>query len=195
MINYKNKKSGFTLIELLVVISIIGLLSSVVLSSVASARDKATDAKVVSERHSLQIAIQLFKNQYGRYPNPGDTSLHCLSKTNCVFAGINYSTNFSGELAKLSIPKDENSNQITFIKKASAYINNMLPAALTANPLIQPSVSTYQGPFYQCIDSGCVDVRIIFTTKNAISGLPGMVTGLTGVYEQSADGVAASSFY
>jgi type IV pilus assembly protein PilA len=39
--NLKNDKRGFTLIELLVVISIIGMLSSVILVSLTSARDRA----------------------------------------------------------------------------------------------------------------------------------------------------------
>jgi prepilin-type N-terminal cleavage/methylation domain-containing protein len=48
-IKYKNK--GFTLIELLVVIAIIGVLSSIVISSVNTARNKAADAAL---RKSLQ---------------------------------------------------------------------------------------------------------------------------------------------
>lgn len=53
-------KRGFTLIELLVVISIIGLLSSVVLSSVNSARAKARDAKRYSDVRQINNAIQLY---------------------------------------------------------------------------------------------------------------------------------------
>ena len=67
-----NKSKGFTLIELLVVISIIALLSSVVLASLKGAREKAQITKTVAEMKGLQTAIELYRNQFGKYPNQVD---------------------------------------------------------------------------------------------------------------------------
>lgn len=64
----KSKIKGFTLIELLVVIAIIGLLSSVVLASLNTARMKSRDAKRLSDMHQMQIALELYYNSFGRYP-------------------------------------------------------------------------------------------------------------------------------
>ncbi len=68
----KNKiKSGFTLIELLVVIAIIGLLSSVVLASLNSARVKARDTLRMESLRELQKAVEVYYNDTGHYPNDG----------------------------------------------------------------------------------------------------------------------------
>jgi prepilin-type N-terminal cleavage/methylation domain-containing protein len=63
----KNKK-GFTLIELLVVISIIGVLSSVVLASLNTARAKARDAKRKQDMRTISTALQLYYDKFGTMP-------------------------------------------------------------------------------------------------------------------------------
>jgi prepilin-type N-terminal cleavage/methylation domain-containing protein len=64
----KKQKSGFTLIELLVVVAIIGILSSVVLASLNSARTKGQDAARMADVKSLKTALELYYNTYNTYP-------------------------------------------------------------------------------------------------------------------------------
>jgi type II secretion system protein G len=62
------RKEAFTLIELLVVIAIIGLLASIVVVNVNSARAKARDGKKLSELHALQSALEMYYIDRGSYP-------------------------------------------------------------------------------------------------------------------------------
>jgi prepilin-type N-terminal cleavage/methylation domain-containing protein len=64
----QNNNSGFTLIELLVVISIVSLLTSIVLSSLSSARIKARDAKRIQDLRQIVLALELYRNDKGYYP-------------------------------------------------------------------------------------------------------------------------------
>lgn len=65
---FLNKKSGFTLIELLVVVAIIGVLSSVVLASLNSARAKGRDAKRLSDLNQIRNILEMYYDNNGSYP-------------------------------------------------------------------------------------------------------------------------------
>ncbi len=69
MSSKKLLNKGFTLIELLVVISIIGLISSIVLANVVSARKKAQAAYVVASLRQIGNGISLYYLQNNSYPD------------------------------------------------------------------------------------------------------------------------------
>ncbi len=58
---------GFTLIELLVVIAIIGVLSTIVLASLSTARTRANDAAVKSNLNAVRTLGQEFYSVQGSY--------------------------------------------------------------------------------------------------------------------------------
>lgn len=64
---FKSNQKGFTLIELLVVIAIIGILASVVLASLNSARAKGRDAKRKADLYNASIALELYYDSNGTY--------------------------------------------------------------------------------------------------------------------------------
>lgn len=63
------RSKGFTLIELLVVVAIIGILMSVIMVGLSSARAKGRDAKRISDVKNIELALKLYYADNGsRFP-------------------------------------------------------------------------------------------------------------------------------
>lgn len=94
----KNRQAGFTLIELLVVIAIIGLLASIVLTSVNTARKLARDAKRKADIKQIDTAIQAYVIDKDHAPYVGKFNCKAENPSNCQTA-YDYSDQWV-ELAK-----------------------------------------------------------------------------------------------
>ena len=71
----RSQSKGFTLIELLVVIAIIGLLSTLAVVALNSARQRSRDAKRVSDIRQIQTALELAFSESNNYPTGSSTVL------------------------------------------------------------------------------------------------------------------------
>jgi len=77
-----NLKKGFTLIELLVVVAIIGILASVVLASLNTARSKGSDAAIKANLTNTRAQAALFYDTGSTYASV------CSTATTGIGAGV-----------------------------------------------------------------------------------------------------------
>jgi prepilin-type N-terminal cleavage/methylation domain-containing protein len=97
-------KSGFTLIELLVVVAIIGILASVVLASLNSARTKGSDAAIKAALSGARAQAELFYDG-------GQTYASVCSATNGVQPMV---LNALQKLKSLAVAGDIGVNTVAF---------------------------------------------------------------------------------
>ncbi len=108
---YSKVKKGFTLIELLVVLSIVSLLSSIVMSSISTARMKARDAKRISDLRSISVALNMYADQNGRYPQAAPCAYDVSYCFILSYNTTNWNTFASSLAPYIKLPKDPiNSN-------------------------------------------------------------------------------------
>ncbi len=112
------KTKGFTLIELLVVIAIIGLLSTLAVVALSSARAKARDAKRVADIKQIQSALELYFNDKNGYPATvgaevlGSTNYKVLCDTTAGFQAdtTGCTTTYMGQVPGNPLPNGADYN-------------------------------------------------------------------------------------
>ncbi|MEY4722716.1 MAG: hypothetical protein RLZZ324_229 [Candidatus Parcubacteria bacterium] len=137
----KTNSKGFTLIELLVVIAIIGLLSTLAVVALNSARQKSRDSKRVADVKQMQTALELYYADKNGYPVVsaaqilGVTPNLTLSSGN--WAATATGTTYMGLVPKAPTPEDNGcsatagGNPYTYTSVTSAGVDDFVttPAA------------------------------------------------------------------
>ena len=86
----KKTQRGFTLIELLVVIAIIGLLATIAVVSLNTARSKSKNTKIVADIRQVRNALEMFYNDWAAYP--GSITFNSATATSKISSGTDYMT-------------------------------------------------------------------------------------------------------
>src|ERR1035437_5563028 len=111
-----NKNKGFTLIELLVVIAIIGILSSVVLASLSSARNKGKDAAVKSQLASMRAQAEIFYSAGSTYAGICTAAASANGLGNTTGPGLLYATQQAeGVLTTINVTSAKGSEVSPFL--------------------------------------------------------------------------------
>lgn len=145
----KINKRGFTLIELLVVIAIIGLLSTLAVVSLNTARVKARDARRMSDLKQVSTAIELYMAENEVYPTNGacgGNGVVAVAETvgppNDALCGAGNGITDGTNVFLNSIPEDPGSNTYYYEGDTDNYCIS----------------ATLEGAaFFVCVDGSCYE--------------------------------------
>lgn len=110
----KKYTKGFTLIELLVVIAIIGILASVVLVSLNSARKKGNDTRIIADVQQVRTQLET------DYTNGNYLSDLVTNSATATVGGATAGSNASTTINTLFLDAANNGGQLRVVSNAGA---------------------------------------------------------------------------
>ena len=66
---YRTRRAGFSLIELLIIVVVLGIIMSIVVSSLLHARDKARQGATIADMRNLSTAIEAYTVDFSLPPS------------------------------------------------------------------------------------------------------------------------------
>jgi type II secretory pathway pseudopilin PulG len=156
-----NKKSAFTIVELLTVMGVIALLIGLLVPALSKVREYAKGVKQHAQFHSISVALEMFKNDQGDYP---DSS--CLP--NADGTGNNVTTG-AQRLGEALVGRDLQGFDPETTWDASAdstntdiYANTVKGSSATQ---IKSSLDRRKGPYLTLENVGAFDANALYLTS------------------------------
>ena len=143
----KKGQRGFTLIEMLVVVAVIGLLSSVLLTVLGPAKEKAKDSRIIQEMNQVRSLAETMYN--GTYTSLETLPSPVIRNPNLKSLADDISAQ-GGQLVILKPPAPA--------KTYVAYSRLNVTVGDPASPVVQ----------YYCVDS---NGKAVFTTTEPTNGI------------------------
>jgi len=169
----KKTQQGFTLIELLVVIAIIGLLSTLAVVALNSARQRSRDAKRVADIRQIQTALELGFSEVSKYPNSGGNNV------------------VLGDTAKKLCSTSGTSAEVIWADSSGAVVTNGGTTGTTCGGTtfmgLVPSNPTPNGADYTYSSAAGADYSLTFTLEGATGQLS------SGANCANPDGITAGT--
>jgi len=154
---------GFTLVELMVVITIISILSGVVFASFNLARQGARDDVRQTDLKQLQLALQLYRAQNGRYPAAGcSTAAGTFTATTCAVYIVDLAPEFISRL-----PQDPSGNYYRYQTNSAGDSYKVM----TEN-VERKRISSFNDEFARCPSAGGGCGTTVPTNTYAVFGGP-----------------------
>jgi prepilin-type N-terminal cleavage/methylation domain-containing protein len=158
-------KKGFTLVELLVVIAIIGVLTAIITANFSEARERARDAKRLSDVAQIQLALTYYFDKCNTYP--------------ASIADINDDTLCAGfPLSKFisKIPTPAEDQQYEYYVKSSGSIvsDYILRTSLESeNAVLSDSLEGSFSGYVSCAQNSLSSCQFVFSVVCLqLTGLP-----------------------
>ncbi len=103
----REENKGFTMVELLVVMAILGILSTIGLTSFRTSLMKSRDAKRKSDLEQIQRALEMYNNDYGKYPTSASGK---ITTTALLTWGFSEFSDAKGTIYMKELPGDPTGN-------------------------------------------------------------------------------------
>jgi len=167
-----NYKQGFTLIELLVVIAIIGILSTIVLGSLSTARSQGEDAAIKSTLNNMRAQAELYYVSNTTTPNTyGPAATQCDVTTPSAHI-------FNSPTPGLSILINDLKSKLGLTTVTSDTDSTLRCQNTSTAWVIVAKLKTGTNQ-YACVDSSGVAKTISFAASAAMSNTNFLQTRMT----------------